>query len=56
MPANAELLPERVQKAVQERIATGSYGTLVFGVIDGEKSEVVSFGRLDDGKAADGDT
>jgi CubicO group peptidase (beta-lactamase class C family) len=56
MSANAGLLPERVEKAAQERIAAGTYQTLVFGVVDGDKSEVVAFGTLDDGKAPDGDT
>src|SRR5215471_1483519 len=54
--ANAGLLPERVEKAAQERIAAGTYRTLVFGVVDGDKSEVVIFGKLDDGKAPDSDT
>jgi CubicO group peptidase (beta-lactamase class C family) len=54
--ANAGLLPERVEKAAQERIAAGTYQTLVFGVVDGGKSEVVVFGQLDNGKAPDGDT
>jgi len=54
--ANAGLLPERVEKAAQERIAAGTYQTLVFGVVDGDKSEVVAFGKLDDGKAPDGET
>ena len=54
--ANAGLLPERVENAAQERIATGTYQTLVFGVVDGDKSEVVAFGKLGDGKAPDGDT
>jgi serine-type D-Ala-D-Ala carboxypeptidase/endopeptidase len=56
MPANAGLLPERVEKAAQERIAAGTYQTLVFGVVDGDKSEVVVFGKLDNDKAPDGDT
>ena len=56
MSANAGLLPERVEKAAQERIAAGTYQTLVFGVVDGDKSEVVAFGKLDDGKTPDGDT
>jgi serine-type D-Ala-D-Ala carboxypeptidase/endopeptidase len=56
MSANAEMLPERVQKAAQERIAAGTYQTLVFGVVDGDKSELVAFGKLDDGTAPDGDT
>ena len=56
MPANAGPLPERVERAAQERIEAGIYQTLVFGVVDGDKSEVVAFGKLDDGKAPDGDT
>ena len=54
--ANAGLLPERVEKAAREHIAAGTYQTLVFGVVDGGRSEVVAFGALDGGKAADGDT
>jgi D-alanyl-D-alanine-carboxypeptidase/D-alanyl-D-alanine-endopeptidase len=54
--ANSGLLPERVEKAAQERIAAGTYQTLIVGVVDGDKSEVVAFGKLDDGKAPDGDT
>jgi CubicO group peptidase (beta-lactamase class C family) len=54
--ANAGLLPERVEKAAQERIAEGTYQTLVFGVVDGDKTEVVAFGKLDDGKTPDADT
>ncbi len=56
MSANAGLLPERVEKAAQERIATGTYQTRVFGVVDGDKSEVAAFGKLDNGKAPDSDT
>ena len=56
LPAHAELLPERVARAAQERIDTGMVPTLVFGVVDGDKSEVIVFGKLDDGKAPDGDT
>lgn len=52
----AGLLPERIVKAAQERIAAGKYQTLVFGVVDGDKSEVVVFGKLDNGRAPDGDT
>lgn len=56
MPANAGLLPERVKNAAQERVAAGTYQTLVFGVVDGDKSEVVSFGKLGEAKAPNGDT
>jgi serine-type D-Ala-D-Ala carboxypeptidase/endopeptidase len=50
------LLPERVENAAQERVAAGTYQTLVFGLVEGDKSEVVAFGELDDGKTPDGDT
>jgi serine-type D-Ala-D-Ala carboxypeptidase/endopeptidase len=54
--AYAGPLPERVEKAAQDRIAAGIHQTLVFGVVDGDHSEVVAFGTLDGGKAPDGDT
>jgi D-alanyl-D-alanine-carboxypeptidase/D-alanyl-D-alanine-endopeptidase len=54
--ASAGLLPERVDSAARERIAAATYQTLVFGVVDGDKSEVVAFGKLDNGKEPDGDT
>jgi serine-type D-Ala-D-Ala carboxypeptidase/endopeptidase len=54
--ANTRLLPERVESAARERIAATTYQTLVFGMVDGDKSEVAAFGKLDDGKAPDGDT
>jgi serine-type D-Ala-D-Ala carboxypeptidase/endopeptidase len=54
--AEAGPLPERVAQAAQERIAMGVAQTIVFGVVDGDKSEVIAFGKLDDGKAPDGDT
>jgi CubicO group peptidase (beta-lactamase class C family) len=56
LSANAGQLPERVDNAAQERIAAGTYQTLVFGVVNGDKSEVVSFGKLGDDKAPDPDT
>jgi CubicO group peptidase (beta-lactamase class C family) len=45
-----------VEKAAQDRVAAGIHQTLVFGVVDGDNSEVVAFGTLDGGKAPDGDT
>jgi D-alanyl-D-alanine-carboxypeptidase/D-alanyl-D-alanine-endopeptidase len=54
--AYAGPLPERVENAARDRIAAGIHQTLVFGVVDGDRSEVVAFGTLDDGKAPDGDT
>jgi serine-type D-Ala-D-Ala carboxypeptidase/endopeptidase len=56
-PASAdELLPERVAKAAEERVAAGMVQTLVLGIVDGDKIEVRAFGKLDDGRAPDGDT
>lgn len=54
--ANAGPLPERVERAAMERIAAGTDQTLVFGVVDGDQSEVVVFGKLDNGKVPDGST
>jgi serine-type D-Ala-D-Ala carboxypeptidase/endopeptidase len=54
--ARAELLPERVEKAAQDRTAAGAYQTLVFGIVDGDKSEIIAFGKLEDGHAPNGDT
>ena len=56
LSANAGLLPERVAQAAQDRIAAGTYQTLLFGVVDGPRSEIVAFGTLADGTAPDGDT
>ena len=54
--AEAGILPERVANAARESVADGMYQTLVFGVVDGDRSEIVSFGKLDNGKAPTGDT
>jgi serine-type D-Ala-D-Ala carboxypeptidase/endopeptidase len=56
MSAHAGLLPERVEKAAQDRIAAGTYRTLVVGFVNGDKIEVVGFGKLEDGQSPDGDT
>ncbi|MGN6516464.1 MAG: serine hydrolase [Rhizomicrobium sp.] len=56
VPAHAALLPDRVAKAAEQRIAQGWYHTLVFAVTDGGKSDVVTFGKLEDGKAPDGNS
>jgi hypothetical protein len=52
--ANAGPLPERVEKAALERIAAGTYQTLVFGVVNGDKSEVVVFASWSSIQAATG--
>src|SRR5689334_21448240 len=56
VPARAGLLPERVAQAAQERTATGTNQTIVIAVQDGDKNEIATFGKLDGGKAPDGDT
>jgi len=54
--ANFAILPQRVEKAARERIEAGTYQTLVFGVVDGDRSEVFAFGKLDSGRAPDEET
>ncbi|WP_198026408.1 serine hydrolase [Bradyrhizobium sp. ARR65] len=54
--ADSGLLPARVEQAARERIASGACQTLVFGMVDGDKSEVVAFGKLDHDRAPDADT
>ena len=54
--AQAGALPERVVQAVNASIADGRYQTVVFGLINGDQSAVQTFGKLDNGKAPDGDT
>ncbi|HXW25049.1 MAG TPA: serine hydrolase [Xanthobacteraceae bacterium] len=54
--ASAGPLPDRVEQAAQDRIAAGIYQTLVFGVVDGDNSAIVVYGKLDNGEAPDGDT
>lgn len=54
--AQAGLLPERVVKAIQDRVAVGQYPVVVIGIVDGDRSEVQAYGRLPDGTAPNGDT
>ena len=54
--AQAGVIPDRLVKAVQDRVAAGTYPALVIGMVDGDKTEVRAFGTLDGGKAPDGDT
>jgi CubicO group peptidase (beta-lactamase class C family) len=56
LSALADLLPEAVKKAAMEGIASGAYQTLVFAVVDGDKSEIVAFGWLPNHQKPDGDT
>lgn len=52
----AGLVPDRITQAIQQRIAAGQCPVLVVAVVDGEKSEVVAFGKLPNGKPATADT
>lgn len=54
--AQAGLVPDRVAKAVQDRVVAGQYQVVVIAIVDGDNSEVVAFGTLPDGKAPSGDT
>jgi D-alanyl-D-alanine-carboxypeptidase/D-alanyl-D-alanine-endopeptidase len=56
MAAQTSLLPDRVEKAIQERIADGQYPALVIAVVDGDRGGVYSYGKLDQGNAPDADT
>lgn len=54
--ADAPLLPPRVAEAVRQRIDAGEYPVVVIGVVDGDRSAVYAYGKLDGGRAPDGDT
>jgi CubicO group peptidase (beta-lactamase class C family) len=54
--AVAGTIPDRVAKAAEARIEAGQYPALVIGMIADGKSEVVGFGKLDNGRAPDGGT
>lgn len=55
-PSPAPLLPARVEQAIAARIAAGEYPSMVVAVVDGDRSRVYGFGKLDGGKAPDADT
>ncbi len=52
----AALLPDRIAKAAQDHVEAGEYPALVIGYVDGGKTEVDAFGKLDDGNAPDANT
>lgn len=54
--AGTPLLPARVGDAVNQRIAAGEYPAMVIAVVDGDRSAVYGFGKLDDGKQPDAST
>ena len=56
MGAQSSLVPDRIDKAIHERMAAGEYPALVIAVVDGDRSGVYGFGKVDSGKAPDADT
>jgi CubicO group peptidase (beta-lactamase class C family) len=54
--AQSSLVPERVEKVINQRIAQGKYPAVVIAVVDGDRSDVYGFGKLDDGTAPNADT
>jgi CubicO group peptidase (beta-lactamase class C family) len=50
------LLPPRVEQAITARIAAGEYPSMIVAVVDGDRSHVYGFGKLDNGKAPDAGT
>ena len=53
---SATLLPARVEHAITARIAAGEYPAMIVAVVDGDRSHVYAFGKLDSGKGPDADT
>ncbi|QNK03102.1 serine hydrolase [Dyella telluris] len=54
--ADASLLPQRVDEAARQYIQAGEYPVLVIGVVDGDRSAVYAYGKLDNGQKPAGDT
>lgn len=54
--AQAGALPDRVAKAIADRVAAGTYPAMVVGIVDNGKTEVYAFGTLPGGAKPDGDT
>lgn len=50
------LLPEAVLQAIEARVVAGEYPAIVIAVADGDAQQVYSFGKLEGGQPADGDT
>jgi len=50
------ILPERIKEEAQQRVNAKWYPSLVIAFVDGNKSEVATFGKLDDGSVPNGRT
>ena len=53
---DTSLLPARVNSAIHDRMAAGEYPALVVAVVDGDRSDVYSFGKLGNGKEPNAET
>ena len=56
LAAAPPLLPARVQQAISARVTDAEYPAMVIAVLNGDRSQVYSFGKLDNGKVPDADT
>ena len=56
LSAQAGPLPEAVRKAAKDGIASGAYQTLVFAIVDGDRSDIVACGSFPNHTRPDGDT
>lgn len=49
-------LPARVDQTIRDRVDAGVYPSVVVAIVDGEDSEIHTFGKLDNGAEAGSDT
>ena len=54
--AASSLLPEPFENAIRQRVARGEYPALIVAVVDGPQSQIVAFGKLDNGQPLNEDT
>jgi len=54
--SDATLLPPRIDAAARQYVDAGEYPVLVIGVVDGDRSAIYAYGKLDGGRTPDGDT
>ncbi len=53
---DTSVLPARINDSIHDRMAAGEYPALVVAVVDGDRSDVYSFGKLDNGTQLNADT
>jgi serine-type D-Ala-D-Ala carboxypeptidase/endopeptidase len=54
--AAPSLIPPRVEQAILDRTSAGQNPTIVIAIVDGDRSAVYAFGKLDSGAAPTGST